>query len=56
MSTPEKVEGIVLIPGPSRDYLNERQLIAYTGHRKKYIKWLARMGKALDKLECRLFS
>ncbi|PGF14515.1 integrase [Natrinema sp. CBA1119] len=51
MSEPEKVEGIVLIPGPSRKYLNERQLVAYKGHRKKYIKWLTRMGKDPEKLE-----
>ncbi|MCU4799619.1 site-specific integrase [Halobacteria archaeon HArc-gm2] len=51
MSEPEKVEGIVLISGPSSQYLNERQLIAYEGHRKKLIKWLARMGKDPEKME-----
>ncbi|PHQ38978.1 integrase [Halorubrum persicum] len=51
MKSPEKVEGIVLIPGPSRDYLNERQLVAYKNHRKSLIKWLTRRGKAPDKLE-----
>lgn len=51
MSDPEKVEGIVLIPGPTREYLNERQLIAYKNHRKEYIKWLTRMGKDPDKIE-----
>lgn len=51
MFKPEKVEGIVLIPGPARDYLNERQLIAYKSHRKDLVKWLSRMGKNPDTLE-----
>jgi site-specific recombinase XerD len=51
MNNPEKVEGIVLISGPAREYLNERQLIAYKGHREKFLKWLARMGKDEDDLE-----
>ena len=51
MSKPNKVEGIVIIPGPSRGYLNERQLIAYKNHRTDLIKWLSRMGKNPDKLE-----
>lgn len=38
MSNGEKVEGIVIITDPSRDYLNERQLIAYKNHRADYIK------------------
>jgi integrase len=48
---PEKIEGIVLIPGPARDYLNERQLVAYESHRREFIKWLARQGKNPDALE-----
>jgi integrase len=48
---PEKVEGIVLIPGPSRDFLNERQRVAYESHRRKLLKWLARQGKNPDALE-----
>jgi len=51
MNGPEKVEGIVLIPGPTRDQLNERQLIAYKSHRKELIKWLSRMGKSPEKME-----
>ncbi|SEH11197.1 Site-specific recombinase XerD [Natronorubrum sediminis] len=51
MDKPEKVEGIVLIPGPSRDILNERQLVAYESYRRRLIKWLARQGKNPDALE-----
>ncbi|MGB9986208.1 tyrosine-type recombinase/integrase [Salarchaeum japonicum] len=51
MSKPEKVEGIVLIPGPTQAYLNDRQQIAYNGHRETLVKWLARMGKDPEKLD-----
>jgi len=34
---PDKVEGIVLIPTPSLNYLNERQTVAYKSHRKKLL-------------------
>lgn len=51
MNEPEKVEGVVLTPGPSRDYLNERQLIAYENHRRDLVKWLTQMGKDPEKLE-----
>lgn len=51
MSKPEKVEGIVIISEPARDYLNERQLIAYKSHREDLIKWLSRMGKNPETLE-----
>lgn len=50
-NNPEKIEGIVLIPEPSRDCLNERQLVAYENHRRKFLKWLARQGKNPDALE-----
>jgi site-specific recombinase XerD len=51
MSNPDKFEGIVLIPGPTKEFLNERQLIAYKSHRENLIKWLSRTGKNPDKLE-----
>lgn len=47
----EKVEGIVIIPGPTRWELNERQLIAYRNHREDLIRWLIRMGKNPEQLE-----
>lgn len=46
-----KVEGIVLIHEPTAEYLNERQRVAYRGHREKLIKWLAKQGKDPEKLE-----
>ena len=48
---PDKVEGIVLIPTPSLDYLNERQTVAYKSHRKKLIRWLSRQGKNPEAIE-----
>jgi len=47
----EKVEGVVLIYAPTGDYLNNRQCIAYEGHREKLIKWLATEGKDPVELE-----
>ena len=46
-----KVEGIVLIYEPTEEYLNQRQRVAYEGHRKKLIRWLAKQGKDPEKLE-----
>lgn len=51
MNEREKVEGIVLIYRPTEDYLNDRQRVAYKGHREKLIKWLAKQGKNPEKLE-----
>jgi hypothetical protein len=51
MSEREKVESIVLIYSTAGDRLNERQRVAYKGHRKKFIKWLAKQGKTPEKLE-----
>lgn len=51
MSKPDKVQGIVTVPEPSQEEVNERQLIAYKAHREKYINWLSNMGKDPDALE-----
>lgn len=51
MSDPKKVEGVVLIHGPVREALTERQLVAYRGHRESFIDWLAHEGKDPDSLE-----
>lgn len=51
MSKPDKYENVVLISEPSQEYLNERQKIAYKGHRKKLIQWLKQEGKDPEKLE-----
>jgi hypothetical protein len=41
----EKVEGIVLMPEPSRESLNDHQLVDYRDHRQKFVKWALNMGK-----------
>lgn len=51
MSEVEKVEGVVIIPGPAAPYLNERQRVAYQEHRKDLIKWLSRIGKKPDEMK-----
>lgn len=42
---PEKIDGIVLVPKPSRDYLSERQLIDYQDRRRKLIQWSLNIGE-----------
>jgi len=39
------IDGISLVPQPSRDRLNERQIIDYRNHRKEMVKWLLNLGK-----------
>jgi len=51
MSEPRKVETIVLLPGPSKETLNERQEIAYRSHREQLIDWLTQEGKNPQKLK-----
>lgn len=51
MNEQAKVQGVVLIPGPAREYLNKRHLIAYRNHREELVTWLTRMGKDPEKLE-----
>lgn len=41
----EKVEGIVIAPEPSREYLNDHQLVDYRDYRRKFVKWALKMGK-----------
>lgn len=41
----EKVEGIVLMPEPSRESLDEHQLVDYRDHRQKFVKWALNVGK-----------
>lgn len=42
---PKKIDGIVLVPKLSRDYLNEPQLVDYRDHRQKLIRWGLNLGK-----------
>lgn len=51
MNHSEKVEGIVLIPSPSEEYLNERQRVDYEHHRRDLIEWLSNFGKDPEALE-----
>jgi len=41
----EKVEEIVLVPEPPREYLNDHQLVDYRDHRRKFVKWALNVGK-----------
>jgi len=43
--TVEKIQGINLVPEPTKPYLNKRQLVDYRDHRKKLIKWCLNLGK-----------
>ena len=51
MTEANKYENVVLLSDPSDEYLNERQRIAYKGHRKKLAKWLLREGKDPESLK-----
>lgn len=51
MDESNKYENVVLLSEPSLEFLNQRQEIAYQGHRKKLIKWLSQEGKEPSKLE-----
>lgn len=42
MSLPADVP---IIPSPTEDYLNERQLVDYRAHRTDFLEWLATFGK-----------
>lgn len=47
----EKVEDIVVVPKPSEEALNQRQLADYREHRKRLIKWVVNLGKDPEKAE-----
>jgi integrase len=47
----EKIDGVVLIPEPTEEYLNQRQLEDYRAYRADMIKWLLNLGKNPDKVE-----
>lgn len=49
MNRPEKVQGVVAISRPSKEFLTERQLVAYRGSRESFIEWLRTEGKEPDK-------
>lgn len=41
----EKINGIIVLPEPSKNQLNQRQQIDYRTHRKKIINWMLTFGK-----------
>ena len=41
----EKIDGIVLVPEPSREYLNSHQLVDYREHRRQLVQWALKLGK-----------
>ena len=48
---PEEIEGIPLIPEPSRARLDERQQMSYREHRRDFLEWLLVFGKDPEKAE-----
>lgn len=47
----EKIDGIVLVPEPAREYLNSHQLVDYRDHRRKLIQWVLNLGKDPEQAE-----
>jgi len=47
----EHVDGVVLVPEKSEEYLNQRQLLDYRSHREKLVKWCLSIGKDPEKAE-----
>ena len=41
----ENIDGIVLVPEDSENFLNQRQLADYKEHRKTLIEWMLHLGK-----------
>jgi hypothetical protein len=41
----ETVEGIPLVPQPSRKVLNPREQVDYAEHRRDWLRWTLSMGK-----------
>lgn len=46
-----KVQGIVLLTGEAREYLNPREEIAYKEHRRELAQWMLNLGKNPAKAE-----
>ena len=45
------LEGISLVPEPSRQRLNDRQIVDYRGERRDCLEWLLALGKTPKKGE-----
>jgi len=46
-----KVDGITVVPRPTRERLGERELTDYIEYREKFIKWVLNLGKDPEKGE-----
>ncbi|RCU48346.1 hypothetical protein DU504_14170 [Haloplanus salinus] len=51
--TPEadRYDGIILVPAPTRQRLNEKQRVNYRDHRRRFVRWLLAFGKDPDTAE-----
>lgn len=38
-------DDVPIIPAPTKEYLNERQLVDYREHREDFLEWLFTLGK-----------
>jgi len=47
----DTIEDIVVVPEPTEDRLNERQLVDYRDFRERLIKWIFHLGKEPKKAE-----
>ena len=50
-SEENKVDGIVLVPNGSQEYLNPRQEVTYREHRRELAEWMLGLGKNPEKAE-----
>jgi len=44
-------KGVIVLPEPAQQRLNERQLLDYRAHRERLIKWMLHRGKDHDRVE-----
>ncbi len=45
------VDDVKLVPEPTKEQLNERQLVDYRQHRTDMVQWMLHLGKDPDKAE-----
>lgn len=45
------MDEVKLVPKPSKEQLNERQLVDYEQHRTEMIQWMLHLGKDPEKAE-----
>lgn len=51
MTHENKIDGIPVVPKPSRDILNQKELEDYRTHKELMIKWLLNLGKNPERAE-----